>query len=184
MARHLATGTIMRRTLLVLTIALLSSPALAAGTLTPTGLGKVEIGMTVAQAEAALGTKLRVDRLEDEPGACGYARRADGEDPGISYMVDGDVINRIDVDGNDPAVPPPDVTTEKGIGIGATEDQIRHAYGKAAIESPHPYTAGPDSHYFKVTKGENALLFETYNGKVNTFRAGLSEAIDYIEGCL
>lgn len=54
------------------------------------------------------------------------------------------------------------------------------------MESPHPYTEGPDSHYYKVAApdGEHAIVFETYNGKVNTFRAGLSQAVDFVEGCL
>ncbi len=177
----------MRRTYL-LCIALAALPGTASGaeTLTPTTLGKVSVGMTVARAEGALGTKLAVETMDDEPGACGYARRTDGADPGISYMVGGGAINRIDVDGTDPSHPPPDVLTEAGIGIGATEGQIKRAYGAAAVESPHPYTEGPDSHYYKVAApdGEHALVFETYNGKVNTFRAGLSQAVDFIEGCL
>jgi len=177
----------MRIALLALTIlAALPSRAFAAETLTPTKLGTVSVGMTVAEAEAALGTKLTVETMDDEPGACGYARRGDGADPGISYMVGGGAINRIDVDGTDPSHAPPDVRTEAGIGIGATEGQIKRAYAAAAVESAHPYTEGPDSHYYKVSSpdGEHAIVFETYNGKVNTFRAGLSQAVDFIEGCL
>lgn len=177
----------MRHALLAFAIAAaLPNMAVAADTLMPTGLGKVTVGMTVAQAEAALGVKLTVETIDDELGACGYARRADGAEPGIAYMVGGGAITRIDVDGADPSRPPPDALTERGIGIGATENQVRQAYGPAAVESPHPYTEGPDSHYFKVTApdGQHAIVFETYNGKVTTFRAGLSEAVDFIEGCL
>lgn len=177
----------MRHALLALTIlAALPGAAFAAQTLTFTGLGEVSVGMTVAQAEAALGTSLTVETMDDEPGACGHARRGDGGDPGISYMLGGGAINRIDVDGTDPSHPPPDVLTEQGIGIGATEGQVKRAYGAGAVEAPHPYTEGPDSHYYKVAApdGEHAIVFETYNGKVNTFRAGLSQAVDFIEGCM
>ena len=177
----------MRRALLALTlgIAMSAGTALAGVNLTPTGLGKISVGMTVDQAEAALGAELTVETMDDEPDACGYARRADGGDPGISYMLGGGAINRIDVDGTDPSQPPPDIITDRGIGIGATEDEVQQAYPDAEVE-PHPYTEGPGSHYFKVIApdGETGLLFETYNGKVNSFRGGLKGAIEFSEGCM
>ncbi len=177
----------MRRALFVLaaSLALSSGAALAAGNLTPTGLGKISVGMTVAQAEAALGAELTVETMDDEPDACGYARRADGGDPAISYMLGGGAINRIDVDGTDPSHPPPDIITDRGIGIGATEEEETQAYPDAEVE-PHPYTEGPGSHYFEVIApdGKTGLLFETYNGKVNSFRGGLKGAIEFSEGCM
>jgi hypothetical protein len=177
----------MRRAILALTMSLAAVPgaAFAGETLTTRSLGKVSVGMTVAQAEAALGAPLAVETMDDEPDACGYARRADGGDSGVSYMLGGGAINRIDVDGTDPSHPPPDVITERGIGIGATEDEVQQAYPDAAV-APHPYTEGPGSHYFTVIApdSDEGLVFETYDGKVNTFRGGLKGAIEFIEGCL
>ncbi len=170
---------------LIASLTMQCGTAFAREPLTPGSLGKVTVGMTVEQAEAALGASLNVKTMDDEPGACGYARRADGGDPGIGYMLGGGAINRIDVDGTDPSRPPPDVVTERGIGIGATEDEVRQAYPDAEVE-PHPYTEGPGSHYFKVVApdGITGLVFETYDGRVNTFHGGLKEAIEFIEGCM
>ena len=67
-----------------------------ARTLTPEGLGKVRIGMTVRQAEKALGEKLAGDGTSAAE-SCRYVHRSAGE-AGVAYMVENGRITRIDVE--------------------------------------------------------------------------------------
>ena len=60
------------------------------------GLGKVRIGMAVRQAERTLGVGLR-SLIPGYGEGCWLAVRADGIDPGLSYMVEHGWITRIDV---------------------------------------------------------------------------------------
>ena len=141
--------------------------------LTMTGLGPVQIGMTLAEAEQALGAGL--EPIEDE--ACTQIRRTDGHDPQIFYMVENGRITRIDIeDGSD-------IKTDKGVGIGATEAEVLAAYGPGMQVMPHKYD--PHGHYLVMDSADakSAILFETSNGKVTMFRAGVHPSVDYVEGC-
>lgn len=159
-----------------------AAPAFAEA-LTFEGLDKVRIGMTPAEAAQALGSKLTPMNAEMDSDACWMTQRADGKDSGIWYMVEDGRITRIDI-GLDQNSRPATITTEKGIGLGASEQEVFKAYGKALKISPHPY-GGPQDHYLLLdNKGAKAaLLFEIEGGKVTTFRAGRHPAVDYSEGC-
>ena len=63
---------------------------------------------------------------------------------------------RIDADGTDPSHPAPDVVTERGIGIGATEDEIRQKSAKPA-------------NVFRKEARMNNCLSNTSAAKMNTF---------------
>lgn len=162
--------------------------------LTPEGLGPVRIGMTVEQAERALGAKLKplnkADGFSDE--SCWETHSLSDPDPAVSYMVWNGKIVRIAIHGyheekNWKTVPP--FATEKGIRIGATNTEVKEAYGKNLVIRPG-FDANDD-------KDENSLLmtvftkdkrsgiaFDTLGTKVWSFRAGLAKAIRMTEGCL
>jgi len=108
----------------------LSVPALAGGTMTMDGLGKVHLGMTLKAAGRALGARLVVSPDYDDPSECSYANRADGRDANVAYMLHRDRIVRIDVDSRTAGKSFVDVRTEAGIGIGSSEADIRRAYGR------------------------------------------------------
>jgi len=167
----------------------LASPSISAHRSTtmllkPDRLGPVEVGMSVSQAEAALKAKLRVDYPDANPEGvgCGFATRVDRRDAAIAYMVEDGKITRIDVDTpKKPSAYDHKIVSERGIGIGSTEIQIRRAYQKAAQFDPHPYAEG---HYVTIEGPKFSVLFETEHGKVTTFRSGLNQSVQYIEGCL
>jgi hypothetical protein len=162
--------------------ALTTLPAQAQDVLAFDGLGKVKIGMSPSQAAQALGAKLKPMDPEMDA-SCWTTERADDQAPGIWYMVQDGHIVRIDIgigqDGLKPAI-----ATAKGIGLGATEEDVVKAYGKGLKISPHPY-GGPQDHYLLLDAkpGKVGLLFEVEGGKVTTFRAGQHPALDLSEGC-
>lgn len=141
----------------------------------PDGIGPVRIGMTLAEARDALGTTLSPQVLE--PGGCGYATSETLPD-GVSLMVVGDIIARLDVARGD-------VETAAGARIGQPEEGVLELYfGRIRVE-PHNYTA-PDGHYLIVdTPGDprHRIIFETDGARVTSYRAGQLPQVGWVEGC-
>jgi hypothetical protein len=172
--------TIVSRALLILALATTAS-ARDRLVLTDRGLGPVRLGMSVEAAGKALKLRLKVDGGAD----CAVARRADGRDGEITYMAEKDVITRIDVGrAKTGAGARASVVTAAGVGLGATEAQVRRAYGPRLEVEPHPYDE--KGHYLRVEGPgkRSGIIFETSRGRVTSFRAGLYPALDYKEGCL
>ena len=149
------------------------------------GIGPIKIGMTLAQASAAVGKPVELDPnyiLDD----CASAE-VKGGPKGLAFMVLRDgasapwKIFRANV--HEGAI-----ATVSGIRVGATEAEVKAAYsgkGGSYIVSPHPYT-GPEGHYLTYDtdgKGGKLLIFETDGKKVTSFRAGDEGAVQAIEGC-
>jgi len=150
------------------------------------GIGPIKIGMTLAEATAAVGKPVKVDPNYILDG-CAYAE-VEGGPNGLSFMVlrDGESapwkIYRADVDDESP------IATLSGIRGGATEAQVKETYsgkgGSYTVEA-HPYT-GPEGHYLIYDvdgEGGRLLIFETDGKKVTSFRAGEERAVRAIEGC-
>ena len=152
--------------------------AASAASLTPQGLGKVRIGMSLSEAEQALSAGLSGDTTGE---TCRVVGRADGKDPGISYMIEKGRITRIDI-----ATPakgaPPRVTTAHGIGLGASLDEVRRRYGAGVKLEPAEIEPGTRLVHVETARGRGTVL-EIRDGKVTSFRSGLRAAIDYSEGC-
>jgi len=152
--------------------------AARAETLTPQGLGKVRIGMSLSAAEQVLSAGLSGGEAGE---TCRMVGRADGKDPGIFYMIEKGRISRIDI-----AAPAkgeaPRVTTARGIGLGAGLDEVRRRYGaKVKLERAD---SEPDLRlvHVEASKGRGTVL-EIRDGKVSGLRSGLKPALDYSEGC-
>jgi len=153
---------------------LLLAAAPAPRTLGPQGYGPVRVGMPVAAAERALGAKLAVVWFDEHDRACGYARRRDGRERDVAYMVEKGRISRVDIEA-------PRVRTAAGIGIGSAAAQVRKAYGRAIRVSPNAYS---DGRYFTVRgPAGHGLVFEIEGGKVAAMRGGRFPSVSYIEGC-
>ncbi|HEY4031875.1 MAG TPA: hypothetical protein VGM25_16135 [Caulobacteraceae bacterium] len=175
----------MRRQL-VLTLAmsgLLALPAAAAvPMLTVDGMAGVRIGMTVEEAEKVTGP-LTVTYPNDD-GGCGEAVPANGWIPGASLMVEGRRIVRIDIAQGPPTGPEVMGSTDTGIGIHDSIAGAKRVYGKRLRIQPDPY--GNAERRRLVVKGHKPgreIIFETFRGRVTSFRAGLSRQVEYIEGC-
>jgi len=163
-------------------LAIFATAAVAAPALPPLtteGLGPVRIGMTVKQAETALGGTLAV-QWSDGPAGCGTGSAKPAGD--IFYMFENRRLVRIDVEAIDGKPANPAHATAAGIHIGSSEADVKKAYPNVIVEG-HPYDE--HGHYLRVyTDGRKAgFIFETDGRRVTTFRAGVYPALGYIEGC-
>ena len=151
------------------------------------GIGPVRIGMTLAEASAALNRPVSAGP-RDLNELCTYAK-VDGLPAGLAFMLGRDnasdpwTIVRTDVEDNST------IATLSGIRIGATEDQVKHTYsgpghtGRLEVE-PHEYIKG--GHYISYDAdgpAGNVMLFETDDQKVVAIRSGQQKAVGYVEGC-
>jgi hypothetical protein len=140
------------------------------------GIGPIQAGMTVAQAEAALRTSLAAPTGVDSA-QCRFVQWSGGP-PGLRLMVERGVIVRMDVDSGS-------VETTAGARVGDTEQRVRELYGDRLAAAPHKYTAG---RYLTVTPADPAdslfrLVFETDGQRVTRYRAGTRPQVEYVEGC-
>ncbi len=140
------------------------------------GVGAVRVGMRVGPTARLLNATARTERIEPDE-SCGQAFLSTAP-TGVSFMVEGDTIVRVDIDSVG-------VKTEAGVGVGDTEADVRTRYKKLAKISAHPYE-GPKGHYITVDRAGDRryrMIFET-NGKIVTrYRVGRRDAVDLIEGC-
>jgi hypothetical protein len=151
---------------------LLSPAALADDVMTPAGLPPVEIGMTLAQVEQALGKKLHFDRKDPAAANCFQATRP--RDDKTLYMLERHRVTRIDTRNSSIAGP-------EGARVGDSEAGLKKRFGTRAVFAPHRYV--PDGHYVTVDYPQRKLVFETENGRVTSWRIGLPDSASYVEGC-
>ena len=158
-----------------MTLALLL--AAASWVLTPDGWGPVRIGMTEAQVERALRVRLHGEPLESrDENAC--VEMDSARFPDVVFMFEDKKLSRISLWEKST------ITTSRGIGLGSSADQVRRAYGRALIASPHIYESAPAEYLtYWVVKGKRGVRFETDGERrVQAIHAGAS-AIEYVEGC-
>lgn len=139
------------------------------------GFAGVKFGMTVTQAEAALGQKLK--SIGEGEGNCSYVE-PDGANKGVLFMVIDGAIARLDVQETDKIV------TDTGAKIGDSESHVLDLYkGRTRVEE-HKYT-GPEGHYVLVLGGDGKaqIVFEADGGKVVNYRAGRQPEVEWVEGC-
>ncbi len=139
------------------------------------GFAGVKFGMTLAQAEAALGDKLNA--VGEGEGNCSYVEPQNAH-KGVLFMVIDGTIARLDVQETDKIV------TDTGAKIGDSESHVLGLYkGRTRVEE-HKYT-GPEGHYVLVLgpDGKAQIVFETDGGKVVSYRAGRQPEVEWIEGC-
>lgn len=164
--------------------------------LTFEGLGPIRIGMTVKQVEA-IGFALTTGGPwsdEEEKFQCHYLDSAPNY-PDIALMMNKDRLVRIDVAfGSAPGR----WKSLSGAMIGMSEQDVHALYRDWLTISPHPYL-GDSGSYLSLTSSDDdhAMIFETAaldqadtqiagekpTKYVTNFRAGLKDAVSYIEGC-
>lgn len=142
---------------------------------TAEGYAGVRFGMTVAQAETAIGNKLK--SIGEGEGNCSYVE-PEGPLKGALFMVVDGTIARIDVQENTAIV------TDTGAKVGDSEQHVLGLYkGRTRVEE-HKYT-GPEGHYVLVLgpDGKAQIVFETDGKVVVSYRAGRQPEVEWIEGC-
>ena len=162
---------------LLLAVALLAGAGSALADdwrITTAGYGPAKIGMTVAEASAALGLKLVSEGPVDEP-SCHYMRPEPAVE-GLWFMISDDHVVRVEVT-------TAGIKTRSGLGVGDSEARVKELLPSAEV-TPHKYVA-PDGNYLTVWSANHkaAVRFETLQGKVTSFYAGQVPQVDYVEGC-
>ena len=139
---------------------------------TADGIGNVKAGMTVEEANAALGNTLAIPAKLQE---CDYVRPKTTP-KGLAFMIEKGEIARVEIQ------PGSDIRTAAGAKIGDSEDRIKSLYPGIEVK-PAKYAPG---HYMEVTPkngGNNRIVFETDGKKVVKYRSGRLPAVEYVEGC-
>jgi hypothetical protein len=162
--------------------------------LNPKGVGPIEAGMTVAEAEAASGLTLDAgSSIADFGGFCYYVEVEGQPDLSIRAISpnqepvsdEGDgVISAIVIYDEDPDVRPSRQTIA-GVGLGATEAEVRAAHPGAVEERPHEYV--PDGAYLYVhpadTPGFGIRYVLDEHRVVTSIDVGNADGITAPEGC-
>ena len=158
------------------------------------GYGPIEEGMTLAEAREI--ADLVVDQAEFDGfgGHCFHARVAGMEDavvlmvlpPDPAVPVDTPEEGRIARATIEDATTTDPTTTDRGIGLGDTADDVRAAYDDIEIaESPHHYVEG--GRYLDLVDPADdgrMLRFETdAEGAVTAVHGGSADAVPLVEGC-
>jgi hypothetical protein len=140
---------------------------------TAMGVGRLRIGMTVAEARQALDSLVFTD---PDSMRCSYPK-VGGLPEGVMVMVTEGVVSRVDVQKGD-------VATTEGVRIGDTETKVKELYGSKVTVSPHKYT---DGRYLTVVPEGDTLhriIFETnLGGTVLRYRAGKLPEVGWVESC-
>ena len=148
-----------------------AAPQPAPNMLTPSALGKLRVGEKVP-AGSEWG-----ERFAQVPGGCRTI--SSPKFPGAHAIVEDGIVRRITI-GERSAV-----TLVNGIGIGATEAEVRASYPQF-VEEPHKYVAAPGKYLTApdAAEGGPALRFEIgADRKVSLIHAGTLPVLGYVEGC-
>lgn len=150
-------------------------------TLTATSLGQVRIGASDSKLEEFLRRKLP-SRSEYE-GSCIVVSSLEAQAIGVSYMLEEGHVTRINIDFYGTAASASPVRTEAGIGLGATEDEVKRAYGDRLRVEPN--SNDPAWHNLIVDQPDHsgAIIFDTNGKTVVSIRAGQYPSVAYTESC-
>lgn len=158
------------------------------------GIGPIEVGMTLAEAEAAAGVAFDAPGFDHFGGHCYYATAKGLED---------DFVMTVQAPGSEPVDKPEDgivvyvsvhhgmespARTLSGIGIGSTEAEVYDTYAGRIESAPHEIFE--DGHYLTLvprdaSDQEYGVMFATDGQVVRDIHAGFAEdirAVD-VEGC-
>ena len=157
-----------------------ASPTLAPSydwKLTPTGWGPVRIGMNREQVQKALHDQLEGDAFDNEGSCIELFPQSEALKGSYFMFLDGK-LSRISVSG------PSKIVTPRGIGVGATADAVREAYGDKLKAEPNHYLDLPAEYLtYWLKPNKSGVRFETNAQRnVEIIHAG-SSSIEYIEGC-
>lgn len=143
------------------------------------GIGSVRVGMTIAEASKAAGTKLIRESGHETNPSCFYVK-PQGEPKDIGFMVTNGRISRVDVSNNK------SIATLSGAKIGDPESRIKSLYPGQIQVTPHKYVQDGHDLIFipKDALDKNyRVVFETDGKRVTRFRSGKIPEVEFVEGC-
>jgi len=152
-----------------------TAPAAGNWRVGPEGVGPLRIGMTLSQNREALHRELKEDDPHSGSEDCFYVQSK--KHLGTQFMILDGKLARTDVT-------EAGIFTPEGIQVGDSEAKVRKLYGSRVRVSAHQYF--DNGQYLTVLAPDRryGTRFETDNGKVTSYYAGLASAIEYVEGCL
>jgi hypothetical protein len=163
----------------------------ASAPLAPDGVGPLRINTTYGDLQAA-GVALTVDQatFDGSGGSCYDARVTGALDLVLRFRspVPGEGLDD-PADGVLAAVGiqtglPTNRTSDKGIGLGAPQDQVLTTYAGNLEDHSHPYT--PGGHVFIAPVGQDTGLATAYltdGSTVNQITVGAQDIVRYVDGC-
>lgn len=168
--------------------AAVGAPAVAnANALRAEGWGPLQVGMTRAEVEAALGPDANPEAVGGpDPDSCDEFR-PERAPAGMILMLENGVLTRI-------SATEPGLQTTDGFGVGASATAVKAALGPRARVEPHKYVAAPAEYIFVWSAPQTApyvddpaargVVYEVGGeGAVTAVRVG-GPSIQYVEGCL
>ena len=142
--------------------------------LTPDGLGPLRIGMP----ERELVRRFHFVAPKDDPTDASSCTQLESDQwPGVSVMTEKHRVTRISLFRDSK------VADERGLRVGMSEADVRHAYHGVLKNEPHAYD-NPPAGYFTYRRPDGRGIRYELNAhrRVTAIYAGGS-AIEYIEGC-
>lgn len=139
-------------------------------------LHDVDIGMSMGEALKRLPDFIIEKPLDDTIENCFYLLPND-ENPGVGLMIVDKTVVRIDIIAN------VNILTKKGIGIGASKQDVINAYPQLIVE-PHPYLGQAGEYLESRLPSGDGIIFETEFDIVTQYRLGRYSEVKLIEGCL
>jgi hypothetical protein len=140
--------------------------------LAPDGFGPLKVGMRFAQVQefapglAPSPPSLRASSNCDQLPLPGH--------PGVALMFVGDELARIDLFRTG-------LRTTREVGPGDPVERVMRSYAELADE-PRAYEENERT--LTLHSGDNAIRFETHEGRIESVYAGRWAQVQYIEGCL
>ncbi len=163
----------------------------ATAPLAPDGVGPLRINTSYRDLQAA-GVALTVDQptFDGSGGSCYDARvtgaldlllrfRSPVPGEGVADPADG-VLAAIGIQ----SALPTTRTSDKGIGLGAPQDQVLATYAGNLEDHSHPYI--PGGHVFIAPVGQDtglAIAYLTDGFTVNQITVGAQDIVRYVDGC-
>jgi len=145
--------------------------------LTTSSFGRVTVGMTEEEAEAATGDELMSLGPQAGDGSCSYVE-VEGL-PGISMMLTDGEIARFDVS-------KAGIETKSGVTVGMSTGMLTDAYGDQLEEEDHFYNPEGSNYTFvpEDKSDPTRIVFETDGDEEVTYiRAGRKPEVELVEGC-
>lgn len=144
-----------------------------------TDIGPIHFGSTVAEANTAVGEDFQpIQPLES---GCMYGSWPSAPE-GLTFMVVEGKIARADMGVNLM------FRSVEGIGVGSTLEEAKAAYGDILEIGRSKYGGefgGEEDLTLRYIVQENSFgyVFESRGGVIDSWRAGLAEPIQWVEGC-